>query len=174
MLGEHGLVAMRRVAGPHVCRVPMGVIRDPSRGVPSAHPSKTLTMTTLLTIAAFTAATGCSSSSKATKAAAASPVAATGSPTGQVAQAPGIATVPGYHVAIFAKAAGPYSNPDLIVVDRQSVYVVFQNVTAKDRQRRQIQHRRAVRPDGQVLKTFDVPGHNDGLRRPCKPIWYGR
>ena len=38
----------------------------------------------------------------------------------------------GAKVAVFAKAAGRYSNPDSIEVDGSNIYVGYQNVTAKD------------------------------------------
>ncbi len=65
---------------------------------------------------------------------------------------------------VFAKGSGAQSNPDSIIVDGQTVYVGYQNVTAKDG----TDHKAStvVQYDlaGKQLKTFDVPGHQDGMR----------
>jgi len=76
----------------------------------------------------------------------------------------GIAATSGYSVRVFAKGSGAQSNPDSIIVDGHNVYVGYQNVTAKDG----TDHKTStvVQYDlaGKQLKTFGVPGHQDGMR----------
>ena len=123
---------------------------------------------TLLSVLAAAALSSCSSGSS-TKAAS-TPTASTpastsaGASTTSPSTPPGLAAVPGYHVAVFAKAAGAYANPDSIAVDGNAVFVGFQNVTAKDGTDGKSSTVVQYDLTGKVIKTFDVPGHNDGLR----------
>lgn len=120
-------------------------------------PSKRLTVTSVLVMAVGVAGvSGCSSSSK--------PVSSTTTASAGTGSAPGIAATPGYQVAVFAKATGPYSNPDSVEVDGSNIYVGYQNVTAKDGSDNKTSTIVQYDQAGHVVKTFDVPGHNDGLR----------
>lgn len=124
-------------------------------------------LTALLAAAAVVGLSACSSSSKV---AAQSPAGSSPGPTtavdrsAAVNEAPGIAAVAGYHVAVFAKAMGSYSNPDSVVVDAGNVFVGFQNVTAKDGSDKKTSTIVQYDLTGKVIKTFDVPGHQDGMR----------
>jgi hypothetical protein len=78
--------------------------------------------------------------------------------------AAGIAAVSGYSVSVFAKGTNSQLNPDSIVVDGQNVYVGYQNVTAKDGADHKSSTIVQYDAAGKQLKTFDVPGHQDGMR----------
>jgi len=67
-------------------------------------------------------------------------------------------------VRLFAKGSGAQSNPDSIVVDGQKVFVGYQNVTAKDGTDHKASTVVQYDLSGKKLKTFDVPGHQDGMR----------
>ena len=78
--------------------------------------------------------------------------------------AAGIAAVSGYSVSVFAKGSGAQSNPDSLVVDGSNVYVGYQNVTAKDGTDHKTSTVVQYDLSGRQLKSFDVPGHQDGMR----------
>src|SRR6266403_4810766 len=80
------------------------------------------------------------------------------------AAAPNPAAQPPYKLSIFAKSANGYSQPDSMVQWRDSVIVGFQNHVAKDGSDGQSSTIVQFSLDGQVMRTFSVPGHNDGLR----------
>src|ERR1700694_2455687 len=81
---------------------------------------------------------------------------------------PAIAAVPTaqppYSLSVFAKSANGYSQPDSIVQWRDSIFVGFQNHVAKDGTDGKSSTIVQYSLDGKVLRTFTVPGHNDGLR----------
>ena len=79
---------------------------------------------------------------------------------GQTAQPP-------YALSVFAKSVtGPngYTQPDSIVQWRDSIFVGFQDHVAKDGTDGKSSTIVQYSLDGKVLRTFTVPGHNDGLR----------
>ena len=80
------------------------------------------------------------------------------------AAAPSPAAQPPYKLSIFAKSANGYSQPDSIVQWRDSVIVGFQNHVAKDGSDGKSSTIVQFSLDGHVMRTFSVPGHNDGLR----------
>jgi hypothetical protein len=80
------------------------------------------------------------------------------------AAAPSPAAQPPYTLSVFAKSANGYSQPDSIVQWRDSVIVGFQNHVAKDGSDGKSSTIVQFSLDGHVLRTFSVPGHNDGLR----------
>ena len=90
---------------------------------------------------------------------------------GSVAQANTVASakssvvgLPGYDVSVFAKGTKAYYNPDSVEVDGKYIWVGYQNTTAVDgtdgKSSTVVQYTRS----GQVIKTYSVPGHCDGLR----------
>lgn len=123
------------------------------------HPMKRTIPMTLLVCAAAASLGSCGSGATATSSSPASGAGAGGS-TG----AAGVVALPQYHVSVFAKASSAYSNPDSITRDGNSVFVAYQNHTAKDgtdtKTSTVVQYDLA----GHVIKTFDVAGHNDGLK----------
>jgi hypothetical protein len=80
------------------------------------------------------------------------------------AAAPSPAAQPPYKLSVFAKSANGYSQPDSIVQWRESVIVGFQNHVAKDGSDGKSSTIVQFSLDGHVMRTFSVPGHNDGLR----------
>lgn len=108
--------------------------------------------------------TGCSSSSPSATTTARSSAAAAAISDPVAAFHPGL---PGYRISVFARfgtAAADYVNPDSIAVDGATIYIGFQNVTAKDGTDGKTSTIVQYTMDGKVVKTFAVPGHNDGLR----------
>jgi hypothetical protein len=79
-------------------------------------------------------------------------------------QAPGIATLPGYHVSVFVHGTSAWTNPDAIVVTRHRVYIDYQNHSAKDGSTTAPSTIVEYRRDGDVVRSFSIPGHSDGLR----------
>jgi hypothetical protein len=83
------------------------------------------------------------------------------------ALAAGPTAQPPYKLSVFAKSVtGPkgYSQPDSIVQWRDTIIVGFQNHVAKDGTDGKSSTIVQYSLDGKVLRTFTVPGHNDGLR----------
>jgi hypothetical protein len=80
------------------------------------------------------------------------------------ANAAGPSAQPPYSLSVFAKSANGYSQPDSIVQWRNSIIVGFQNHVAKDGTDGKSSTIVQYSLDGTVLRTFTVPGHNDGLR----------
>jgi hypothetical protein len=74
-----------------------------------------------------------------------------------VAQAP-------YALSVFARSASGYSAPDSIVRWRDSILVGFGNGVAKDGTDGKSSTIVQYSLSGAVMRTFQVPGHNDGLR----------
>lgn len=72
--------------------------------------------------------------------------------------------LPGYQVSLFAAGTAAYSHPDPIVLDGSHVYVAYANKTAKDGTDRRTSTVVAYTLQGQVVRTFAVLGHCDGLR----------
>jgi sugar lactone lactonase YvrE len=111
----------------------------------------------------LTAVAGCSSST-ATSSSPAGAVEAASITDAVALYHPGL---PGVKISVFAHfAAGTanYRNPDSIAIDGSTVFIGFQNVTAKDcsdgKTSTIVQYTMA----GTVVKQYKVPGHNDGLR----------
>ena len=75
----------------------------------------------------------------------------------------GVTTARGFDLATFANAPGEATQPDSIAVDGSSVFVGYQNGAAKDGSSgaSTIVQYNAV---GAIVRTFSVPGHNDGLK----------
>jgi hypothetical protein len=78
-------------------------------------------------------------------------------PPSPVAQQP-------YTLSVFARSTAQYSQPDSIVQWRDRIFVGFQNHVAKDGTDGKSSTIVEYSLDGKVLRTFSVPGHNDGLR----------
>ena len=76
----------------------------------------------------------------------------------------GLAALPGYQVSLFASATSSYANPDSLVVDNGSVFIDYQNTTAKDCTDNNSSTVVQYSMDGKVKRTFSVPGHSDGMR----------
>jgi hypothetical protein len=77
---------------------------------------------------------------------------------------PGLAA---YKISVFARFAegsNQFRNPDSIALDGSTIYIGFQNVTAKDGTDHKTSTIVQYKMDGTVVKQFSVPGHNDGLR----------
>ncbi len=70
----------------------------------------------------------------------------------------------GLTVSLFASGTSAYFAPDAVVVDGSHVFIGYQNVTAKDCTDTNSSTVVEYKLDGSVVKTFSVPGHNDGLR----------
>ena len=78
-------------------------------------------------------------------------------PSGPSAQPP-------YSLSVFAQGTDKYSQPDSIVQWRDTILVGFQNHVAKDGTDGKSSTIVQYSLSGKVLRTFSVPGHNDGLR----------
>lgn len=105
---------------------------------------------------------GCSSSTSTTPAASSSTVLTAADPVALFHPA-----LPGYKISVFTHfAAGgqKFINPDSIAIDGTTVYIGFQNVTAKDGTDGKSSTIVQYTMDGKLVKQFTVPGHNDGLR----------
>lgn len=76
----------------------------------------------------------------------------------------GLAALPGYSVTLFARQTSAYTAPDSIVVNGSHVFVGYQNVTAKDCTDTNSSTIVEYNMDGSTVKTFSIPGHNDGMR----------
>jgi hypothetical protein len=74
-----------------------------------------------------------------------------------------VATPP-YKISVFAKSPNGISQPDSIVRWHDSVIVGFQNHVAKDGTDGKSSNVVEFSLLGKVKRTFQVPGHNDGLR----------
>lgn len=79
------------------------------------------------------------------------------------AQTPPVATLP-YAVSVFAKSPQGVSQPDSIVLWNDSIFVGFQDRVAKDGTDGKSSTIVEFSLAGKVKRTFQVPGHNDGLR----------
>lgn len=77
-----------------------------------------------------------------------------------------IVGLPGYQVTVFAQGGQDYNGPDSVIDDGSYIYIDYQNTTAKDCTDAATAHSTVVQYslDGKALKTFNVPGHSDGLR----------
>jgi hypothetical protein len=77
---------------------------------------------------------------------------------------PGLGALPGYRVTVWARGTTQFSHPDSLERDGNDIWVGYQNVTAKDG----TDHKSSTVVEydrrGRVERTFDVPGHCDGLR----------
>jgi hypothetical protein len=76
----------------------------------------------------------------------------------------GIVALDGYRVSHFASSTSSYTNPDSLVVDSGQVYIDYQNKTAKDCADHNSSTVVEYTMDGEVVKTFSIPGHSDGMR----------
>src|ERR1700730_1215443 len=70
----------------------------------------------------------------------------------------------GYSVRVWATGTAGFTNPDSIEWDRGHVWVGYQNVTSKTGGDGQFSTVVEYDSDGNMLRTFAVPGHCDGLR----------
>jgi hypothetical protein len=121
-------------------------------------------VTTLTIGAVVTAAIAGCSGSPATPTASASSAATLTSVDPVAVYHPGL---PGYKISVFthfAAGGAKFINPDSIAIDGTSVFVGFQNVTAKDGSDGKTSTIVQYTMDGTLVKQFVVPGHNDGLR----------
>jgi len=69
-----------------------------------------------------------------------------------------------YRVSLFAAGTMAYSKPDSIAVDARHVFVGYQNNGNADGSNHKPSTVVEYSLLGQVIHTFSVPGHNDGLR----------
>jgi len=69
-----------------------------------------------------------------------------------------------YSLAVFARSMNGYSQPDSIVLWKDSILVGFGNHVAKDGTDGKSSTIVQYSLKGTVQRTFQVPGHNDGLR----------
>jgi len=70
----------------------------------------------------------------------------------------------GYRVSLFAAGTMAYSKPDSIAADTQHVFIGYQNLGNADGSNHKPSTVVEYSLLGQVIHTFSVPGHNDGLR----------
>ena len=84
-------------------------------------------------------------------------------PVASRAQTSPVATPP-YKISVFAESPAGTSQPDSIVLWRDSVIVGFQNHVAKDGTDGKFSTIVEFSLSGKVKRMFRVPGHNDGLR----------
>lgn len=85
-------------------------------------------------------------------------------PSGVAAGQPLPVALPGYHVSLFARGTATYFKPDSVDSDGSHVFVSYQNkgnATGTNHVPSTIVE---YSMSGQVLKTFSVPEHNDGMR----------
>jgi hypothetical protein len=77
-----------------------------------------------------------------------------------------VTALPGYQISVFANGTQTYHGPDSLVDDGTHIYIDYQNKTAKDCSDAATANSTIVEytPDGAVVKTFQVPGHSDGMR----------
>jgi len=73
-----------------------------------------------------------------------------------------------YSLSVFAVSSSAYSQPDSIVLWNDSVLVGYQNHVAKDGTDGKSSTIVQYSLNGTVQRTFQVPGHNDGLRIMCE------
>jgi hypothetical protein len=83
---------------------------------------------------------------------------------GPLAAASALSVAPGYTVTTFATSPSGASQPDSIAVDHSHVYVGFGNGVAKDGSDGKSSTIVEYTADGALVRTFSVPGHNDGLK----------
>ncbi len=124
-----------------------------------------LVMAASLGVAAVLA--GCSSSPSTSStasatAAAAAGVIATSKQSGETLDR--LLAPPGWTISLWAVGGAKYSNPNSIEKDGSSIWVGYQNVTAKDGSDGKTSTIVEYTLDGKVMKTWTVPGHTDGLR----------
>lgn len=73
-----------------------------------------------------------------------------------------IVSLKGYQVSLFASKTSSYFNPDSLVVDNNHVFIDYQNTTPKTGGGQSTVVEYSM--DGQVVKTYNVSGHSDGMR----------
>jgi hypothetical protein len=71
---------------------------------------------------------------------------------------------PPYTLSVFAKSTSAYTEPDSIVQWRDHILIGFSNGVAKDGTDGKSSTIVEYSLSGTVIRTFSVPGHNDGLR----------
>jgi hypothetical protein len=76
----------------------------------------------------------------------------------------GPTAAPGYTLSVFATNPAGSSQPDSIAVDGRKVYVGFGDGVAKDGSDGKSSTIVELDAAGAVVRTFSVPGHNDGLK----------
>ncbi|GAC1661872.1 MAG: hypothetical protein PVS3B3_32730 [Ktedonobacteraceae bacterium] len=72
--------------------------------------------------------------------------------------------LPGYNISMFAKGTKAYYNPDSVEVDGKYVWIGYQNTTAKDGTDGKTSTIVEYTLQGNVVHTYSVPGHSDGMR----------
>jgi len=71
---------------------------------------------------------------------------------------------PGYQLLLFASGTTSYRNPDGVAVDQGHVFLDYANITLKDGSDHKTSTVVEYDMDGNVITTFSVSGHSDGLR----------
>lgn len=69
-----------------------------------------------------------------------------------------------YDLKVFARGTSTYFKPDAITVDGQSVYIAYQNSTAKDGSDHKFSTIVKYSGEGEVEQIYYVLGHCDGMR----------
>lgn len=75
-----------------------------------------------------------------------------------------ITTSPGYSVSIFALNPPNTSSPDSVAIDGNKVYIGYGDGTKSDGSDNLPSTVAEFTMNGKLVRTFSVPGHNDGLR----------
>ena len=83
---------------------------------------------------------------------------------GHTATQSNVVGLPGYDISVFAQGTTSYFNPDSVEVAGKYVYVGYQNITAKDGSDGKSSTVVQYTLQGEVVQTFSVLGHCDGLR----------
>jgi hypothetical protein len=119
-------------------------------------------MTAAAAAAMGLAAAACSSTTSPSAANAPTTSASNGCKSGM--SAPGVAALPGYQVCLFVAATTTANHPDDLVVNGNKVWIQWQNGTAKDCSTTKTATISEYTTSGQLLKSWSVIGHADGLR----------
>jgi len=83
--------------------------------------------------------------------------------TAHASGVPGIASLNGYQISLFASSTASYYQPASAAVDNGHVFIGYQNNTAADGSRPNTSTIVEYTMDGKVVKTFSVPGQSESL-----------
>lgn len=75
-----------------------------------------------------------------------------------------VVALPNYDVSVFARGNKAYYNPDSVDVAGKYIFIGYQNTTAKDGTDHKTSTIVQYTRQGNVVHTFIVPGHCDGMR----------
>lgn len=85
-------------------------------------------------------------------------------PAPSASPAKSVVALPNYDVSIFAQGNKTYYNPDSVDVAGKYIFIGYQNTTAKDGTDHKTSTIVQYTRQGNVVRTFSVPGHCDGMR----------